>query len=341
MSGPFVYNPPQYQPNPYFAPSPIQSHYSPFLPPSNISPYHGPGSLPPSPQPHHIQLAGVGAPAGYSPFASGYLNMAAQDYVRPRTKSWTSAQEVPPAAFLGVPTTASTGYRSSHGRSRSFSGTPAHAPVSLPPGWPPVEGVPQYGAGLLGAQPNPPVLFHPWLNGEFSKQDFFFNLADPHLLPQKAVSGGKAALLAMEELAQPATHPPVSKMRILVDKLPQWPIDLAYNPQLDERQAGGYYGVHAPQALPPISIGDVLAQAHRQLHQRISHADWDRLSGHEEKLVTKAFARRCRAMGAAETAERADGVKRVDFLLDRIIFKGLVRTESPDVFILITGHMNQ
>lgn len=42
-------------------------------------------------------------------------------------------------------------------------------------------------------------------------------------------------------------------------------------------------------------------------------------------------------MGVGEATERTDGVKRVDFLVDQIMFKGLVRTQQPGVYQVITG----
>lgn len=44
-------------------------------------------------------------------------------------------------------------------------------------------------------------------------------------------------------------------------------------------------------------------------------------------------------MGTGEMMERSQGVKRVDFLLDRVWFKGLIRAsgEGWDTMKLITG----
>jgi hypothetical protein len=91
----------------------------------------------------------------------------------------------------------------------------------------------------------------------------------------------------------------------------------------------------APVPLP-ISLGDVLVSLHRAMHERISHADWETLTEEDAQVVTRAFTQRCRAeairsrvpppqLRDREVAERNQGVKRVDFLLGKTVFKGLVR----------------
>ncbi|KAJ7839322.1 hypothetical protein B0H13DRAFT_1650242, partial [Mycena leptocephala] len=81
----------------------------------------------------------------------------------------------------------------------------------------------------------------------------------------------------------------------------------------------------------PMSVGDVLVSLHRAMHQRISSADWETLSAVEAVAVTKAFNKRCRTEADWEIIERNNGVKRVDFLMDRTIFKGLVKApQDPD-----------
>jgi hypothetical protein len=83
----------------------------------------------------------------------------------------------------------------------------------------------------------------------------------------------------------------------------------------------------------PISLGDVLVSLHRAMHERISHADWETLTEEDAQIVTRE---RCRAeairsrvpppqLRDREVAERNQGVKRVDFLLGKTVFKGLVR----------------
>ncbi|KAJ7850817.1 hypothetical protein B0H14DRAFT_2355553, partial [Mycena olivaceomarginata] len=87
---------------------------------------------------------------------------------------------------------------------------------------------------------------------------------------------------------------------------------------------------------------DVLVTLHRAMHQRISSADWNTLSAVEADAVTKAFNQRCRTEAIRSTVvpaqsrdrefmERNNGVKRVDFLMGRTIFQGIVKApQDPD-----------
>ncbi|KAF9266680.1 hypothetical protein L218DRAFT_857282 [Marasmius fiardii PR-910] len=85
--------------------------------------------------------------------------------------------------------------------------------------------------------------------------------------------------------------------------------------------------------IPPITFLDVLLCIHRSLHTRITQADWAQLTSVEEEHVSRAYTQRCRSLahsgaysgvyGAdAEQAARTQGVKRVDFLLGKVWFRG-------------------
>ncbi|KAJ7093506.1 hypothetical protein C8R44DRAFT_645969, partial [Mycena epipterygia] len=82
---------------------------------------------------------------------------------------------------------------------------------------------------------------------------------------------------------------------------------------------------------------DVLVALYRVMHKRIARGEWAPLSAGDERTVTKAFTDRCRAEAVRsrvqpaqlrdqEVKERNQGVKRVDFLLGKTVFEGLVRT---------------
>ncbi|KAJ7448845.1 hypothetical protein B0H11DRAFT_2332862 [Mycena galericulata] len=145
---------------------------------------------------------------------------------------------------------------------------------------------------------------------------FHFDLAPLQFAPLRLVNANppQTAVLRVAEIREPAFHPPLTSLRILHQCIPFWPIDLAL----------------------PTELGDVLLSLHRALHERISHADWETLAEEDAQAVTKAFTQRCRAeairsrvppphLRDREVAERNQGVKRVDFLLGKTVFKGLVR----------------
>ncbi|KAJ7890313.1 hypothetical protein B0H13DRAFT_2341045 [Mycena leptocephala] len=138
---------------------------------------------------------------------------------------------------------------------------------------------------LNGGAAQPSVLIHPWLNGDTPSLHFD--------CPLRRV----------------ATAPPTSA--------------LVNDAELREPAAA------------PITLADVLVALHHALHTRITHADWATLGAEHEARVTQAFAARCRAFAARsgagpvqlrdrEVTVRNQGVKRIDFLLGKTVFKGLV-----------------
>jgi len=128
-------------------------------------------------------------------------------------------------------------------------------------------------------------------------------------------------------MSHQATWPPATRLRVICDLIPQWPIDLVLDDSL-----------YVPGTVPPpIKVGDLLAAIHRTLHERITHDDWGRLTEEQVVAVSRAYTRRCRMLPQHEMTERKDGVKKVDFLLKNVWFRGLVPTTDPTVVKLIVG----
>jgi hypothetical protein len=117
-------------------------------------------------------------------------------------------------------------------------------------------------------------------------------------------------------------------MRIICDVIPQWPIELEYTPYDIRGEPVSMPSING--SVPPISLGDVLYAIHRALHTQITHLDWGRLTLSEEIATARAYTRRCRSVPSVAQYEASEGVKRVDFLLERYVFKGLVRAPGED-----------
>lgn len=137
--------------------------------------------------------------------------------------------------------------------------------------------------------------------------------------------------MSTDELRQPATHPPTTHMRIVCDPIKQWPIELK-----DRRSEPFAHSmllqVPAMEPAPPITVGDVLNAIHRAMQTQISHVDWARLSKSDEIEIARAYTRRCRAFPSVEQFEASQGVRRVDYLLKKYMFKGLKRSKGDDGF---------
>ncbi|KAJ7778018.1 hypothetical protein DFH07DRAFT_911422 [Mycena maculata] len=325
MAAPFVYVPEASSPpvthNPYY--STPQGGPSPFLPPSALlSPYlggsSGPCSASGSP---NFNANSVLWPENAPPYESSYTASWAPLSNRQRTTSWHGPAPTPNSPFLqpsAPPFLHTQSAYSPPGHRRSVSWGAANAPP--PPSW--LNSANPY----LTHAPQTPLQIHPWLNGDAPSPIFHFDLMPTQFAPLRLVHPNppQTVVLGPAEIHEPAFHPPLTALRILHPRIPFWPIDLALPAEL------------AAEAATPISLGDVLVALHRSLHERISQADWATLGNEDELAVTKAFTIRCRAEAVRsgvppahlrdkEVAERNQGVKRVDFLLGKTVFKGLVR----------------
>ncbi|KAG6332083.1 hypothetical protein ID866_7006 [Astraeus odoratus] len=282
MSDPYVYTPSTFQPTPHL-------NYSPYAPRSPFIPSQLPPASPylgptnPSPQPYG------------GPFEDTYYPP------RPRRPSWHSGMASSP--FLPTPDLPS------HSKRRSFGAQLGDASNVSPWAYP-YQGVTRH------------FEIHPLLNGELPNGTLYLNLALPSFYPMRIVGPGQYAVIPPEELQQPATNPPTTRMRITHDAIPHWPIDL-------ELQSNDYQTASMP---PPITLGDVLYMIHSSLHRQISHHDWARLRDFEQEAIARAYARRCRSTPSVADLEASQGVKRVDYLTDRPIFRGLLRSHDGDGF---------
>ena len=331
MSAPYVYTPhPSNLPTPY---TNSYAQYSPFIPdatlyppspysnPSSLpaSPNHGPSALPnpnPVPSPFQVNFPSndpFGSPG--SPWNAPY---------RSRRPSWHGAMDnvgVSPG-WLSAPPIGHQRTRS-FGDHAAFPGFNQQPPVGQGSFWPASPSSPYYP--LYPSISSPRLQIHPYLNGESPRGDLIFDLSLPTFSPIRYLGPGQSVVLSADELNQPATHPPINRLQIICDLIPQWPITLEYNAP----------SVGPP---PPITVYDIMLAVWQNLHVGISHVDWAKLSTGEETQVARAYTRRCRTAASQEMMVRAQGVKKVDFLLDKVWFKGLLRIgESYDQMRLVVG----
>ncbi|KAJ7161904.1 hypothetical protein C8R43DRAFT_991722 [Mycena crocata] len=292
---------------------------SPFLPPA---PLHPPALGAADNGPDAFDYSTVAMPENATEYESPYTTAWSRPTpARKRTKSWhgpalsprSPSSEPKSPAFLDTPSSP----RVTHGlkKSRSFGNTAA-------PGW--------------VISPSLPPQIHPWLNGNAPSNIFYFDLAPTAFLPLRLATANppQSTLVSTLEMREPAFHPARTALRIIHPKLPFWPVDIALPSS------------HRQKHSPPIALGDILVALHRALHTRITAADWAMLSAEDAARVNKAFSRRCRAEAVRsrvpmaqlrdrEVAVRNDGVKRVDFLMGKTVFKGLMRAPGdPDGCVL-------
>lgn len=265
-----------------FEPTPYLG-YGPY---TQHSPFVPPAALyPPSPYAPSSPYLGPTTPLG-GHVDDNFWNPP----IRTRRPSWHGG--MPPSPFLSTPPTPI------HDRRRSF------------------------GGGFRSWEPASYFQIHPLLNGEAPRTDFYFDLASPSFSPLRWIGAGQSVVISADELSSPATYPPITRMRITHDAIPQWPIDLEFH----------YDGYAGPSVPPPITLGDVLYMIHSSLRRQIRQQDWVQLSVSETTAIARAYTRRCRSAPSSAQVEASQGVRRIDYLLEKRIFRGLIRTHDEDGF---------
>ncbi|KAJ3994392.1 hypothetical protein F5050DRAFT_1775000 [Lentinula boryana] len=338
MSGPYVYTPHSSHGTSNYVMHNYQTpQNSPFIPNAALypsSPYSNPTSLGGSPQIPALSLAPPGSPNTVAfPYEPAWDQGGYAAPVRQRRPSYHGDFVPPSSPFLPdrYPFESDPYSRE---RRRSFGGG------YFQPGWAPST----YSNIIVPPVSPSGFMLHPWLNADVWKGDFVLDLTAREFRPLQINAAGQARPCPVEFLNQPATHPPITRLRIFSDLLPEWPIDIAYRTQF----VGGLsspapaawtpgFGVDTSGTQTPITFLDVLLNIHQSLHQRITYNDFNRLTLSQEKAITKAYYRRCRAAGAFETAERGQGVKRVDYLMDRKWFRGCILDWNHGVFKLVVA----
>jgi hypothetical protein len=169
---------------------------------------------------------------------------------------------------------------------------------------------------------------HNLINGDIIAPHLHIDFADPDLVFRKRIGSGihHYSTLSSYDLEQPATHPQMTRVRILCDMIPQWPIDL--------QVLGTTLSPHRRRraALPYLTLEDIMQAVHASLHRKISHQEWGRLSKSQETEVARAYTRRYKNAGSewSERQQQSEGVKRVDFLLKTTWFKGFTWLDSEN-----------
>ncbi|KAI0364595.1 hypothetical protein BV20DRAFT_974253 [Pilatotrama ljubarskyi] len=320
MASPYGHAPQFYYPTPYLYPYYHQPHISPFIPPV---------LLPASPQ--------------LPPRDDRRVHWDDQPHQRQRRPSWHGGLVPPPnpVPFPSPPIIVTPlppmmplapqpqPYYTHHRRS-SDSCLPQPAWYTFPT---------MAMMQPVQFQPSPPApAIHPLLNGENAGGPMLlFDLSLNTFNPQrvKSLSQTSGTPLTLEELREPATYPAVRRMTITCDRLPEWPIVLEPHSTSRERSRERSPFLNVPAAAAddtPITVYDVLMAIHRTMQRQISHVDWARLTRAQTYDISAAYTRRCRTFPSAAAFEEAQGVRRVDYLLDQYMFRGLVRDNVQDGF---------
>ncbi|KAG5351560.1 hypothetical protein J132_02364 [Termitomyces sp. J132] len=322
MAGPFVYRPPV---DPVYYPHQFAYPQTPQYYPHNLQsshPFNRDLRLPHPPHSqsgprHHrpVPLPAVSTPGGYAPQNPQQEGRGSRRWAHPPQRS-RSAPPVRNGQWVQVPPRP---LREGHPHQR--------------------PGLNQQGQGhrlnnrprvdnRVNAQARPnrdfsPIYIARWIDANFPRSDFVFDLSSSEYAP-RIYQDRRLVRLAYTDLMRPATYPPTTRIKILIEAIPQWPCDVV------PRSTRG--------AMSVITLRDVLRTLYKHFHQPISQYDWDVLVSGRRQAVRQAFWRRC--MNIPDLY--AEGVKRVDFLSGKTRMVGLrwvSRREGCEMMKLVLDYV--
>lgn len=182
---------------------------------------------------------------------------------------------------------------------------------------------------------SPAYQFNPLLVGDSHQQTLIvvdMRVSSYTFEPKRLASPGATTgdALHKEELSQPAAYPGVTEMSVTCDELPHWKMEL--KSAVDPAPSVFYSVEERREHIPPLTVHDVLLGIQRSVRSSVSHEEWDQLSADQQKSIADAYIRRCRANPETKVFEESQGVRRVDYLLDKHFFKGLVLPKGPEQF---------
>ena len=322
MSGPYVYTPSvsSYQdlgPNPYLYQFNNRQRVSPHIPSINLA----------DPSAPNTPIRG-----------SKILDDDPWPSPRPRSRrpSWHAGMSTPflGASTLAVPTDYALTRRRSldnrYQRPNVIDYYQNQQPNPYPwmvPGAPippaPVSGTPY---GYPQYPPFIPSELHPLLRHD--SHAIYFDLSLFEFRPLDA----RGKPIPVQTLTEPATHPPTTRLVVTSDKIPQWPVIL-------DCRAAGLSTPSYPSTLPPVTLGDVLYAIHQTMQTQITHREWAELEDEEEVVVARAYMRRYKHAVGHESRQAAEGVKRVDYLLKKVMFAGLTRKSGDQGYENLKLHV--
>ncbi|KAJ3556802.1 hypothetical protein NM688_g1818 [Phlebia brevispora] len=227
------------------------------------------------------------------------------------TSPWS---DVPPTPYLNVLPPLSA------------SDNPSRASSPGPEPYPDLRTVSRSSSLLDGGT----IRFNPLLDGESdSENPLVADLSkSTGVITFVATRGfGFVAQLTANVYLQLATLPPVKRMTITCDECPSWLMVLAPNKDISSRNSYDVPdGAEFLSVDGEVTVGDVLNVIRQTLQRQITQIEWERVPESRLLAVKQAFNDRCSRSGPLRGVEQSQGIKRVDLLERKYMFRGLVRT---------------
>ncbi|KAF5357130.1 hypothetical protein D9756_006790 [Leucocoprinus leucothites] len=171
---------------------------------------------------------------------------------------------------------------------------------------------------------------HPLLDRHAPQKFLMFDLSTPEFFAKKYLGSGQTERLSRAELTEPASWPALSRLRIECDLVSQWPLSFEPDPEYLARK-----NLSPKDKIPPISLGDILFKIYEHFATGVTSKEWEALSLEDQVAIAQSYTRRCKDLGPGEQIERSQGVKRIDYCLGKVWFRGLTKAgDKTDVWKL-------
>ncbi|EIN08229.1 hypothetical protein PUNSTDRAFT_143878 [Punctularia strigosozonata HHB-11173 SS5] len=139
-------------------------------------------------------------------------------------------------------------------------------------------------------------------------------------------------------LAEPATSPPVTSLKLVSNHLPFLITVTPTTPASPPYHGSPFSAISSPRSSvnPFVTVGDVLASIYHGLRTPISKTEFAKLGHSKAEEVTAAWQKRYRRLNNTREreAEKAKGVKRIDFLSGRTKYLGISPPKHGDMWVL-------
>jgi hypothetical protein len=329
MSGPFIYQAPTPPPeHKRRSDAPNHGHPSLFIPPQPFPALSSPLpsynlSSPDLPQVTHAHITNLSQarPRSWHMAEGGALGLLPAGFVSTMPPGQSQTQ-LAPSVSLAPPAAQGFQRRHSVGQASAANPPPRMNPDSSYP-W---LYAPSPAPTVSTPSPPPAQSVHDLLQ---PGSDICWDLSSATMDAHICQYDGQEDPITSSSLRDPALTPALTEMSIIVGG--HWTVDVRSMP-LTPMPVHGVLPYHNQDVVPPLSLQDVLYTLHRALQGPITHIDWARLSTTEQHAVERAYRRRCRTAARVNAAEgerlASQGIKKVDFLLDQFMFRGLLPLEG-------------
>lgn len=169
---------------------------------------------------------------------------------------------------------------------------------------------------------------HPLLTREHSSgSKTLLDLSSHAFSPKRSLGVGTPIRpFTYDELLEPATVPPVRRINVAANFLPDWAAGLHENSALESLSRWKSSCITIPllgMNGSYVTVYDVLASIYVIMQGQISHDEWAQISI-LQSAVTMAYIRRCSRYPDLQTVEESKGIRRVDCLCGQYMFHGIV-----------------